>query len=375
MTTDYLNEDDDSEIVPYQNVRERKVIIQPYDYAVRTLMDMIVDGDLKLDPDYQRRYKWDDGKASRFIESISLNIPVPVIYLAEELDGSFSVIDGQQRLTSLFRFMRGAELNDVFPDSSLEPLTVNSLKIHKELNEKTYLDLSSEQKSSISKRPIRCIVVLSESDETLKFEVFERLNTGSASLSEQEIRNCIYRGPFNKKIKQLAEYHKFKELISLPEQEIKSMKDVELVLRFLAYSEFTSQAGYSDNYTEYLNMFMERYKNTTEEQLLRFENKFKKTVDLIYAALGPGKAFRKPSDRNVVTSTSFAHTKINGAIYDSQMVAVSKIDERTEATRVSAALLNGFADDDYWSSIFQGTSKKTKVIKRISVLESLLNGA
>lgn len=169
MTTDYLNEDDDSEVVPYQNVRERKVIIQPYDYAVRTLMDMIVDGDLKLDPDYQRRYKWDDGKASRFIESISLNIPVPVIYLAEELDGSFSVIDGQQRLTSLFRFMRGAELNDIFPDSSLEPLTISSLKIHKELNEKNYLDLSSEQKSSISKRPIRCIVVLSESDETLKF--------------------------------------------------------------------------------------------------------------------------------------------------------------------------------------------------------------
>lgn len=77
---------DDNELgsTPYEHIRERKVVIQPYDYAVRTLMDMIIDGDLVLDPNYQRKYQWDDVKASKFIESIILNIPVPVVYLAEE---------------------------------------------------------------------------------------------------------------------------------------------------------------------------------------------------------------------------------------------------------------------------------------------------
>ncbi|PQM02523.1 DUF262 domain-containing protein [Pseudomonas aeruginosa] len=74
---------------PYEAVGERKVLIQQYDYAVRTLMDMIIEGDLQLDPDYQRNYRWEDKKASRFIESIALNIPVPVFYFAEEPDGRF----------------------------------------------------------------------------------------------------------------------------------------------------------------------------------------------------------------------------------------------------------------------------------------------
>ena len=79
---------------PYGAVSERKVLIQQYDYAVRTLMDMVTEGDLILDPDYQRQYRWTDDKASRFIESIALNIPVPVLYLAEEADGSFGLLKG-----------------------------------------------------------------------------------------------------------------------------------------------------------------------------------------------------------------------------------------------------------------------------------------
>ncbi|PHP45053.1 hypothetical protein CR088_29425, partial [Salmonella enterica subsp. enterica serovar Dublin] len=78
----------------------------------------------------------------------------------------------------------------------------------------------------------------------LKFEVFERLNTGSASLSDQEVRNCVYRGSYNELLKKLAQYDKFVELISLPEQDAKSMKAVELVLRFLAYRELSASSDY-----------------------------------------------------------------------------------------------------------------------------------
>ncbi|EEB4661362.1 DUF262 domain-containing protein, partial [Salmonella enterica subsp. enterica serovar Dublin] len=128
----------ENEIEPYEHIKERKVVIQPYDYAVRTLVDMIIEGDLILEPDYQRKYQWDDIKASRFIESIALNIPVPVVYLAEEKDGTFSVIDGQQRLTSLFRFIKANEIENLFPDSGLMPLKLTGLKIISEINGKEY---------------------------------------------------------------------------------------------------------------------------------------------------------------------------------------------------------------------------------------------
>ncbi|MEN4534118.1 DUF262 domain-containing protein [Pantoea agglomerans] len=358
---------------PYQHIKERKVLIQPYDYAVRTLMDMIIDEDLILEPDYQRKYQWDTDKASRFIESICLNIPVPVVYLAEEKDGTFSVIDGQQRLTSLFRFIKHDELNNVFPAGALTPLTLENLKILPELNGKNYNQLDRGFKSSISKRPIRCIVVLNDSDETLKFEVFERLNTGSAQLTAQEIRNCVYRGSYNKLLKSMAEYPKFKELIAIPSADDKAMKASELVLRFLAYRELTSQTDYSDNYAEYLNLHMDENKELSQTKEDNIRNIFESTVDLIYDTLGPGVAFRKPKDRNDATQ-GFYKNLINGSIYESQMVAFSRAFENGITNDLHDKAFSAFRDDDYWNSLFQGTSKKNKALKRSQKLTEFLLG-
>lgn len=359
---------------PYEHIKERKVVIQPYDYAVRTLMDMIIEEDLVLEPDYQRKYQWDDLKASRFIESISLNIPVPVIYLAEENDGTFSVIDGQQRLTSLFRFLKAEELNSVFPDAELNPLVLQGLKILPEINGKSYKKIDRQQKSTISKRPIRCIVVLNDSDEALKFEVFERLNTGSAELTDQEVRNCVYRGSYNKLIKQLSEYQKFKDLISLPETDEKSMKGVELVLRFLAYKELTTDSDYSDNYSEYLNLHMEDNREISPSRLEVIESNFKGTVDLIYESLGVGIAFRKPKVRDNPEPNGFYRNLINGAIYESQMVAFSRAFEQGISDGLREKTFLTFMIDDYWNSLFQGTSNKSKAIRRSSVLTRELLG-
>lgn len=355
---------------PYATVIERKVLIQQYDYAVRTLMDMITDGDLILDPDYQRNYRWKDDKASRFIESMALNIPVPVIYMAEEADGTFSVIDGQQRLTSLFRYFRPTELPSIFPEREIEELIPNGLKIRDDINNKRFVDLNRIDRSVLTKRPIRCIVVLNESDSTLKFEVFERLNTGSASLTNQEVRNCIYRGSYNKLIKKLASNHKFQEMISLPELTRNTMKDAELVLRFFAYRALTDKTDYSDNYTEYLNDHMEDNREISDAYSKEIEILFNKTVDLIYKTLKPGTAFRRPSDREISKNTTFAHAGINGAIYESQMVAVSNLIEKgiTPPRNLQKRILSIFNDDAYWNSLFQGTSKKAKALRRNELL-------
>lgn len=358
---------------PYQHIKERKVVIQPYDYAVRTLVDMIIEGDLLLEPDYQRKYQWDDVKASRFIESIALNIPVPVVYLAEEKDGAFSVIDGQQRLTSLFRFIKANDVDSLFPDSDIKPLKLQNLKIISEINDKSYMELDRTLRSNIAKRAIRCIVVLNESDEALKFEVFERLNTGSASLSDQEVRNCVYRGTYNKLLKDLAQYQKFQELISLPEQDLKSMKSVELVLRFLAYRELTSESDYSDNYSEYLNIHMEENRGISEQRKEKIQDLFYRTVDLIYDNLGVGVAFRKPKNQ-LDPSLGFYQNKINGSIYESQMVAFSRAVESGNDEDLRRKTFEVFQLEAYWKSLFQGTSKKTSALKRSATLTEKLLG-
>jgi hypothetical protein len=352
------NELDVLDTEPYAAVNERKVLIQQYDYAVRQLVDMVVEGELILNPDYQRLYRWEPEKASRFVESILMNIPVPVVYFAEETDGTFSVIDGQQRLTSLLNFIR--------PETGQE-LTLTGLKLRPDLNGKRFADLNRIDKSAITKRPIRCIVVLNESDQALKFEVFERLNTGSSSLTEQEVRNSIYHGNFNDLIKSLAQNPDFLEMIALPEQHQRNMKSEELVLRFFAYRDLHEGADYPGNYTEYLNNYMEQNRSLTSSELSNLNNLFTNTVEAIKTHLGPGTAFRRPVVRG--QDDRFAHTLINGAIYESQMIVFSKIIEAGKVEILDRSkVIASFSDDKYWTTLFQGTAKKATAIRRTEEL-------
>ncbi len=361
---------------PYAPVKERRVLTQTYDYAVRQLMDMVVEGDLILDPDYQRLYRWPDDKAARFIESIILNIPVPVFYFAEESDGRLSVIDGQQRLTSLFRYMKPAELSGIFPARGMDELVIPAgLKLRPDLFERPYTSLSRDDRSALAKRPIRCIVVLNESDPALKFEVFERLNTGSAKLTDQETRNCLYRGNFNELIKDLAQNQKFQEMASLPSESRKSMKDVELILRFFAYRELSEDTLYTDNLNEYLNNFMEENREIGATRISFMRNLFEKTVDALYKYLGPGVAFRKPIDLENPQAKGFAPNLINGAIFESQMVAFSNVIEATGSvpSDVLERIYASFQVKDYNKSISQGTSQKARALRRNTTLTNLLS--
>jgi hypothetical protein len=362
--------EEEIDTLPYEPVKERKVIIQPYDYAIRTLMDMIIEEELILDPDYQRNYRWDNSKASRFIESIILNIPVPVIYLAEEPDGKFSVIDGQQRLTSLFRFIKANEVKELEAQQDIDQLILEDLQFRADINGKRYVDLSREERSTISKRPIRCIVVLNESDATLKFEVFERLNTGSTSLTDQEVRNCIYRGSFNNIIKEMAKNRKFQELISLPEKSQKTMKDAELVLRFIAYRDLDDGVAYNDNYTEYMNNYMEENREISQNRQEYLLKIFNETIDLIYERLKPGVAFRRPTDMDNPYDGTFASNLINGSIYESQMVGISRLVEQEKdiPDDFRERILSAFQQQDYRSAVHQGTSQKAKALRRSRIV-------
>lgn len=363
--------EDDLEEVPYRQSSARHVQIQPYDYSVRTLMDMVADEDIILNPDYQRHYRWDNKKASRFIESLILNIPVPVVYLNEEEDGRYSVIDGQQRLTSLLRFTRPNEIPSTI---DAEPLKLEGLKLRSDLANLNYYELPQKEKRNLQKKYIRCIAILNETDATLKYEVFERLNTGSAELTNQEIRNYMYRGKLNDLLNETSKNIKFQELISLPVKSQRTMKDSELILRFLAFRELSP--NYHGNYSEYLNEFMEEHRNPSHSRIEKLKQLINGTIENLYTILGPGIAFRKPLDRQ--DPKEWSHTRINGAIYESQMIAFSRLPPFNRIPNDTYDSLKkntykAFQNNDYWGSLFQGTARKKHVTRRTEILIEYLN--
>lgn len=158
---------------------ERKIYTDKEDPEIESLYGKYKRGKLVLQPDFQRYFVWDSAKSSRLIESALLDIPLPVIYLSEGKDGKEYVIDGQQRLTAFFSFIDGK-----FPDG--KDFKLSGLKVYRDLNKKSFKEIDEGHQDKIKYSKLRTITFKKESDTDLRFEIFERLNTGAVSLNDQE---------------------------------------------------------------------------------------------------------------------------------------------------------------------------------------------
>lgn len=177
-------------------LRDRKVVTQPYDLAIDAIVSQVKSGILFLRPlserpKFQRQYVWSDNLASRLVESVLLNVPIPPCYLSENDEAELDVIDGQQRIYSLYRFM-----DNQFSLRGLEALT--------EFNEKRFFELPSKEQRKLRTHTLRCVVITNESHPEIKFDVFERLNTSTMPLNAQELRNCVSRGALNNLLAELS---------------------------------------------------------------------------------------------------------------------------------------------------------------------------
>lgn len=215
-------------------------------------------GKLILQPDFQRQFVWDTAKASRLIESALLSVPLPIVYLAEEKDSSESVIDGQQRLTSFFSFIDGK-----FPNGRSFRLT--GLKVFPELNKKTYSEINESLQDRIRYYQVRTVTIRHDSDSDIKFDIFQRLNTGAVPLNEMELRNCVYHGEYIKLLKALAAESDFMYLMGLSKPDTR-MRDVELVLRFAAFYHAT-YLKYQSPMKLFFNRDMESHRNISNTGL------------------------------------------------------------------------------------------------------------
>jgi len=222
------------------------------DWTSETIIAQLKKGTIDLNPRYQRRNAWSLKRKSLFIESLILGLPVPQIILAEDKNrrGSFIVIDGKQRLLCLRQF--AAYEND----KSFERLKLSSLDDRQDLNGLTYEQLQadpafSEDLRSFENQTIRTVVIRNWADEQYLYSVFLRINTGSVQLSPQELRQALIPGPFSDFIDDFSSSsHELKRAMNITEPDFR-MRDVELVLRFYAYINFSHQ--YDGNLKRFLD--------------------------------------------------------------------------------------------------------------------------
>ena len=261
----------------------KMIIWQAKDFSLREFQAMKQDGDLLLQPDYQRKYVMNVKLASRLIESILIDVPIPVVYLAEEADGAYSVIDGQQRLTSFISFIEGT-----LPDNSV--FRLKSLNVLKELNNKSFTDLKKEDQTKIKTTTIHTILIKKESPEDIKFEIFERLNTGSVKLNEDELRNSVYRGKYIKLLSELEADQDFHSLVRNDRYKNRMIYR-GMFLRFFAFSEKT-YLNYSASMKQFLNKELRDNQNLSDSKANEYRKRFKHCIELVKMTFGEH-AFRR----------------------------------------------------------------------------------
>jgi len=345
------------EIVDRFKLAQESLVIQQSDFSLSVINQMVVENAINIAPGYQRRERWNSEKQSALIESFLLNVPVPPIYLSEDEYGTYSVIDGKQRITAVCKFLSGE-------------LKLKDLKNFSELNGMSFGDLPSQLQNALNVRPyLRVTTLLKQSDPNLKYEVFLRLNTGGELLKPQEIRNVAYSGPFNDLLLILSKHvflRKQLKITSEKSQAYRNMDDVEHVLRFFTIKSNWQKMG--SVLSQEMDRFMLINRNATTE---KFHNDFTRAIGSCISIWGDY-AFQKPINNGW-------REQLISPLYDAEMVAVSLLSDqeigvlqnkRNEVIDRTRILFE--TDHDFIKSITQATNNSSSVERRVRTIFEML---
>ncbi|QLE09953.1 DUF262 domain-containing protein [Pseudoalteromonas shioyasakiensis] len=344
--------------------KERTVKTQTIEYDLDTIVKKIANNVIKLNPEYQRKHRWSGETSSRLIESLILNIPVPFIYISQDIDvddevdddvARYSVIDGQQRLTAIFKFFKNE-------------IELNSLEVLPQLNGCKYRDLPPFLVRRLEERSIRCLRIDSTLDQQVKYDIFERLNSGSVKLEPQELRNATCRGPFKTLIKQLIKNKHFVLNTKLTDKRKEKMEDEELVLRFFAFGHDNGYLSYQGGLKTFLTSQMIKFNKLDENVIDSLKHEFEVVMKKIHDELddlpfakyrsNDGVSFKKMSDFNV-------------SVYDAVVGLSIKASIQNEVLN-REALNNLFSNKDFFAAIEGSTNDASKVHKRINMAKELI---
>lgn len=334
------------------NQSEKTLNLYPIDYPFETLSARIraKPTKLKLDPDFQRKYKWDkEGweRASRFIESCLMRIPLPACYFAEKEDGTHLVIDGVQRLTTIEKFF-----NDEF---SLEGLTA-----FEELEGKKFSELGA-YRAELEATTIRCIILRKENPENLIQEIFSRLNQGAVKLSDQEIRHAIYPGALNNLLIELAKNPAIADFGNTTKD---AREGEELVLRFFALQD--DLEGYEGRLSRFLDSYMRNNAKIPEAKSKKLKASFASTLSLCAQVFGD----------SVFSDTTKNKPKQSIVHYDLLMNSLSQLkksDISGKEEEVRKAFRKLCKNKEFQRTLSGGIQNKASILKRRALWDKLLS--
>lgn len=315
------------------------------DYPVDSLINRLRNGKIRIPP-FQRGFVWSEGKASRFIESLLLGLPVPGIFLSRDMDSAdLLVIDGQQRLKSLLYFY----------DGHIEERVFRLRDVQARFEGKTYKELETDDRQRLDDSIIHATIVKQDEpseDNSSIYLIFERLNTGGMLLQPQEVRSAIYPGQFAELLRELNEYPAWRKVYG---DRSARLKDQEFILRFLA------MYFYKDKYKKplkgFLNNFMARNRDFQLADKERLASVFMTTVDYVANTLG---------------KTAFRPVRaINASVFDSMMVGIAHMlsgGAKPPKKNIFLSAYKGLLDNkEYLIATTDATSDEPVVAKRMSL--------
>lgn len=310
---------------------------------------------LQLDPDFEREFVWDMTRQSQLIESVLARIPLPAFYLSEENEEQTIVIDGQQRLTTIFRFMRGE-------------LVLRDLYLLPELNGKRFIDLEGKLQRRFETTALTCFVLQPGTDSAVKFHIFERLNLGGVALNAQEIRNGLFQGPGLDMVKRLGRDSSPGSFVDVvgSRQIWRRMKADELILRALAFLDLGPDA-YTGSTSQFLNDELLRLNRLPGEKLLEWESRLQNALTCTKVVFGEH-AFRRynPTEESWTSQPNWRLLEILIYGFD-KYLSRSKVLTHETAVEILKRFQQICGDASFRDSITSATQAPSKVRARFDL--------
>ncbi len=341
----------------------KKIRITTKNFTVREVYTQIISDELDLAPDFQRSFVWDERRQVRLIESILLGIPLPAFYFNQDSQGEFQVIDGVQRLTTIRLFMSN--------NLSLNDTHLEYLKDFRDIN---YDTLDAPARRRFAGTQIVAHVIEPQTPDEVKYDIFNRVNTGGSPLTAQEIRHCMSKARSRTLLRSLVERDSFDKATDytfwtqnadgVRIRDNHRMADREMALRFCAFGS-TPPTEYARAVS--LDSFLLEYTrridrgDIDDEEIRNMEASFQRSMINCAAILGNG-AFRRWAPG------ALRRGPINRAIFESQALALAEYDRDvllSHKDRIVTAFRELFDDPSYDSAVRSSTGDPRRVERRL----------
>jgi len=349
----YKREDSETPSIYPIDTYDFELDIREEHHTVFGLYRKILQGKVKMDPEFQRNFVWKNKQKSQFIESLIINIPLPPIYVSQDNEGNFVIVDGLQRTHTLKSFIDG-------------DLILEGLEAIPKLNDLTFNDLPIELKTRIEDKNLLLYILKPSVPLVVVYDIFKRINTGGTTLERQEIRNCIYIGESTRLLKELAEEDVFRIAIDYGISPNR-MKDREAVLRYLAFKIYDYRSEYQNDMDEFLSQAMKRINSMSKEEIENVKIDFLRSMKFSYEFFGSDN-FRLP--------TEFSRGRINIAIFESISYFFSNESDEYLYSNKGRIVDNYWKfllkDQNYLDSVRFSTGTTSKVRNRFSLVQKIL---